>query len=150
MKRLIQRTLFLAALTALPVAYSQGLTEMKTTTQDVAAAQHLIDLHFEIWNDPNPEHWAARFPQVYNADFFVADYAGMAVGYDEVAKLLKRVQGEHAGFTFTPDPITLNHGVGRVTWGYGPQDNPDLVRGEDIFTIENGKLASARVFIDKK
>ncbi|ALM86043.1 hypothetical protein [Bordetella sp. N] len=123
---------------------------MKTTPQDIAAAQRLIDLHFDIWNDSNAANWASKFPQVYTANFFVADYQGMATGYEEVAKLLKRVQGEHAGFVFTPEPISWNHGVGRVTWGYGPQDNPNLVRGEDIFTIEDGKLASARVFIDKK
>lgn len=149
MKKLIQGTLLLAALNALPAASSHGLNDMKNTTQDIAAAQHLIDLHFEIWNDTNPDNWGAKFARVYTTDFFVADYQGMATGYDQVAKLLARVQGEHAGFVFSPDPITWNHGVGRVTWGYGPQDKPNLVRGEDIFTIENGKLASARVFINK-
>ena len=39
-------------------------------------------------------------------------------------------------------------GIGRVTWGYGPAGNPGQVRGEDIFTIENGKIASLHVFID--
>ena len=42
------------------------------------------------------------------------------------------------------------HGVGRVTWSYGPASNPDLIRGEDIFTITDGKLASTRVFLNKK
>nr|WP_179674249.1 nuclear transport factor 2 family protein [Duganella sp. 1224] len=119
-------------------------------TDEVAVAQQLINRHFEIWNDPDPRNWAAKFPAVYAEDFYVADYGGAAAGYADVAKLIQRVQGGHAGFVFTPEPVAWNHGVGRVTWGYGPRDNPNQVRGEDIFTIKNGKLASARVFIDKK
>lgn len=123
---------------------------MHDSEQELAVAQRLIDLHFEIWNDANPRHWAAKFPQVYASDFVVADTSGMATGYDAVSKLIQKVQGEHAGFSFHPDPVAWNHGVGRVTWGYGPSSNPNLVRGEDIFTIKEGKLASAHVFLDKK
>jgi hypothetical protein len=123
---------------------------MNTQEPDIAHVQHLIDLHFDIWNDPEPKNWQAKFPQVYTADFYVADYAGVATGYDDVGKLILKVQQEHAGFRFRPEPVSWNHGVGRVTWGYGPSTNPDLVRGEDIFTIKDGKLASARVFLDKK
>lgn len=121
-----------------------------TQTQELAAAQRLIDLHFGIWNDTNPRNWSSKFEQAYTPNFFVADYAGAATGYVAVGRLLQRVQGEHAGFVFTPDPVAWNHGIGRVTWGYGPQDNPNLIRGEDIFTIKDGRLASAYVFIDKK
>jgi len=123
---------------------------MNDSNHEIALAQRLIDLHFEIWNDPDPRNWAARFPKVYTGDFFVADYDGMATGYDAVSRLIRKVQGEHAGFSFHPGPVAWNHGIGRVTWGYGPAANPNLVRGEDIFTIKDGKLASARVFLDKK
>lgn len=150
MKKTIQWTMFVAALMALPVAHSQEAPNVTVSHQDEAAAQRLIDLHFQIWNDPNPEDWSGKFPQVYTRDFFVADYAGMASGYESVGKLIRRVQREHVGFLFTPDPITWNHGIGRVTWGYGPRDTPNLVRGEDIFTVKDGKLSSARVFIDSK
>jgi hypothetical protein len=123
---------------------------MRIAADDMQTAQRLIDLHFDIWNDPDPQNWSVKFPRVYTKDFYVADASGMATGYDEVGKLIQKVQGEHAGFVFTPDPVSWNHGVGRVTWGYGPASNPNLVRGEDIFTIKDGKLASARVFLDKK
>ncbi|MBN3724816.1 nuclear transport factor 2 family protein [Burkholderia sp. Ac-20379] len=130
--------------------HSQDTRQTATADRELAVAQHLIDLHFEIWNDPNPAHWPAKFPQVYSHDFFLADYAGLARGYPAVSTMIEKVQGAHPGFAFTPEPVTWNHGVGRVTWGYGPRDNPNLIRGEDIFTIEGGKLASARVFINSK
>jgi hypothetical protein len=123
---------------------------MSRDINEVRAAQALIDRHFELWNDTNPANWVAPYHQIYTKDFFVADPAGVARGYEQVTQLMQKVQSAHAGFTFRPEPINWNHGVGRVTWDYGPDDNPGLIHGEDIFTIEDGKLASARVFLDKR
>ncbi|MFS2223871.1 nuclear transport factor 2 family protein [Pantoea sp. B65] len=122
---------------------------MATLTEEIAISQRLIDGHFAIWNDPDAGKRVGKFSQIYTADFFVADYRSMATGYADVAAFIARVRAEHLGFLFTPDPIAWNHGLGRVTWGYGPPDNPNRVRGEDIFTIRDGRLASLRVFIDK-
>ncbi|KRA03817.1 4-hydroxythreonine-4-phosphate dehydrogenase [Achromobacter sp. Root565] len=112
-------------------------------------AQRLIDVHFSIWNDADSHSRELKFDQVYTQDFFVADQSGVAAGYAEVNRLIEQLQGTHAGFRFTPAPITWNHGVGRVVWSYGPRGNPDQVHGEDIFTIKDGKLASAHVFLDR-
>ena len=121
-----------------------------TSIPDAALAQQLVDLHFNIWNDPEPKNWPTKFSQAYAPNFSVADPKALASGYVSVGQLIQRVQSEHAGFVFTPDPITWNHGLGRVTWGYGPRSNPNLVRGEDIFTIKDGKLASMHVFLNKQ
>lgn len=115
----------------------------------VDVAQRLIDAHFSIWNDTDSKSRELRFDEVYTSDFFVADKSGIASGHAEVNRLIDQVQQGHAGFQFTPAPISWNHGVGRVVWGYGPRSNPDQVRGEDIFTIKDGKLASAHVFLDR-
>jgi len=123
---------------------------MTSTHNDASAAQALIDRHFELWNDTNPANWAAQYQRIYTQDFFVADHAGVAQGYEQLTPLLRKVQLAHPGYVFRPAPVQWNYGVGRVTWGYGPSDNPDQIHGEDIFTIENGKLASARVFFDKR
>ena len=123
---------------------------MKPDMHDAAdVAQRLIDIHFSIWNDADSHSRELKFDQVYTQDFFVADQSGVAAGYAEVNGLIEQLQGTHAGFRFTPAPITWNHGVGRVIWSYGPRGNPDQVHGEDIFTIKDGKLASAHVFLDR-
>jgi hypothetical protein len=121
---------------------------MDTHAQEVEVAQRLIDLHFAIWNDTDKAARLARFGAVYSPDFFVADESGKTGDLREVDQLIEKVQSEHAGFVFSPAPISLNHGLGRVTWVYGPKDRPGLIRGEDIFTVRDGRLASAHVFID--
>ncbi|MBS0452704.1 MAG: nuclear transport factor 2 family protein [Proteobacteria bacterium] len=121
---------------------------MNTSAQEIETAQRLIDLHFEIWNHTDKAARLAKFAAVYAPDFFVADYAGKARGFHEVNDLIERVQSGHAGFVFSPDPIAWNHGLGRVSWGYGPKAQTHLIRGEDIFTVRDGRLSSAYVFID--
>lgn len=158
MNTLIRRAVWIAALTAPGIAlaaapdaaHSQQTKQIKAIDQDAEVAQHLIDLHFEIWNDPDSAHRATKFSQAYSPAFFLADESGVARGYAAVGRLIDTVRGSHAGFVFTPEPITWNHGMGRVTWGFGPRDNPNQVRGEDIFTIEDGKLTSARVFLNRQ
>jgi len=122
---------------------------MDTNAQEAATAQRLVDLHFAIWNDRDQAARLAKFEAVYAPDFFVADHAGKAAGFDEVNALIERVQSGHPGFVFAPDPIAWNHGTGRVTWTYGPPEHPDRIRGEDIITLRRGRLASAHVFIDE-
>lgn len=138
-----------SALLLASLAHAQEVRTMSTPAQEAAIAQKLIDRHFEIWNETDAARRLPKYPAVYTADFFVADYAGKDTGYANVDRKIGELQKKNAGFRFTPEPITWNHGVGRVTWGYGPKDKPNQIRGEDIFTIEGGKLASARVFIDK-
>ena len=122
---------------------------MYTNAQEIETAQRLIDLHFEIWNHTDRAARLAKFEAAYAPEFFVADHAGKAVGFEQVNQLIERVQSEHAGFVFSPAPVTWNHGLGRVTWGYGPRGQPNLIRGEDIFTVSDGRLSSAYVFIER-
>ena len=121
---------------------------MHNSSSETTLAQQLIDRHFHIWNDPNPTSRATKFAAVYAPDIFVADHGGKAEGYQNVNSLIERVQTQHTGFLFSPEPISWNHGLGRVRWGYGPKNNADLVRGEDIFIVRDGKLAGMHVFLD--
>lgn len=147
MTKLIAMALILIS----PLTFSEpkAIDTMSTKIDNLGVVQTLIDQHFEIWNDASAQSWPAKYSTVYADDFFVADESGQAQGYESVTALIRKVQAEHIGFVFTPEPVQWNHGVGRVTWGYGPKDKPNLVRGEDIFTISDGKLSSARVFINK-
>lgn len=140
----MKKFISIAALLAASLAHAQPPTDA-----DTAAAQQLMDRHFAVWNDTDAARRAASFAQLYSADVLFADYHGVARGHAGVGEMIQRVQDGHAGYRFTPEPVTWNHGLGRVRWGYGPQDDPNRIRGEDIFTIQGGKLASAYVFFDK-
>lgn len=121
---------------------------MNITTQAAPAGlQQLIDRHFALWNSHDAAERAKGFATVYTAAFFVADENGLSEGAERINAAIDDVQSQHPGFLFTPAPVEWNHGLARVTWGYGPQDDPYRVRGEDIFTVSDGRLSSARVFL---
>lgn len=150
MKNILCIGIWLLAALMIPVAHSQEIQTMNTDAQAVATAQALIDRHFEIWNNRNSEARLQGFAATYTEDFSVADYAGMASTFPAVNQLIERVLTQHPGFSFSPEPVAWNHGMGRVRWGFGPGDKPDQVRGEDIFTVRDGKLASMHVFLDNQ
>lgn len=151
MKKVFTQTLMLAVLLAgTHNVLAESITMNITTTQTAPdGLQQLIDRHFAIWNNTDAAEREKAFAAVYSSDFFVADYDGLNEGADRVNAAISKVQSQHPGFIFTPAPVEWNHGIARVTWGYGPKDNPYLVRGEDVFTISEGRLSSARVFISK-
>jgi hypothetical protein len=151
MKKIFTQGLLLTALLAGTYnVFAENTTMNITTTETVPAGlQQLIDRHFAIWNNTDATERAKGFAGVYTADFFVADYDGLNKGAERVNAAISRVQSKHPGFIFTPAPVEWNHGVARVTWGYGPKDNPYLVRGEDVITVSGDRLSSARVFLSK-
>ena len=151
MKKVFIQSLLLAALLAGSNNVLAENTTMNITTAQIAPAglQELIDRHFAIWNNTDAVEREKAFTAVYSSDFFVADYDGLNAGVDRVKVAISRVQSRHPGFIFTPAAVEWNHGIARVTWGYGPKENPYLVRGEDVFTVSAGKLSSARVFLNK-
>lgn len=151
MKKVFSQSLLLAALLAGSHNVLAENTTMNITTAQIAPAglQQLIDRHFAIWNNTDAVEREKAFAAVYSSDFLVADYDGLNAGADRVNAAIGRVQSQHPGFIFTPAAVEWNHGIARVTWGYGPKDNPYLVRGEDVFTVSEGRLSSARVFLNK-
>jgi len=149
MKNIFFAAAWLIAVFAAPQSHAQDTSKMTADTQFVVMAQALVNQHFAIWGDPSSDR-IAKFAAVYTSDITVADYAAVATGYSDVNQVIGRVQKQHEGFKFSPEPVTWNHGFGRVRWGFGPQDNPNLVRGEDIFTVRDGKLSSLHVFLDNK
>lgn len=151
MKKTVAQTLLLALLLAGTHSVLAENTIMNVTTTQTAPAglQQLIDRHFAIWNNPRAAEREQAFASVYSPDFFVADYNGLNEGAARVNAAITKVQSQHPGFIFTPEPVEWNHGIARVRWGYGPKEDLYRVRGEDIFTVSDGRLASARVFLNQ-
>jgi hypothetical protein len=148
MKKILAASIWLVAALATSSSFAQETQLMTTDAEVRATAQQLVDRHFEIWNDRNNAQRMEKFTRVYTPDVEVADYKALATGYSAINQLIDRVQQEHQGFAFSPEPVAVNHGLVRVRWDFGPKDQPNKVRGEDIFTMREGKLGSLHVFLD--
>jgi hypothetical protein len=62
---------------------------------------------------------------------------------------IARIQEHTPGFVFseigTPQ---AHHGIGRMSWGYGPQGEPPKVTGLDVVVIRESKIAAMYTFLD--
>jgi hypothetical protein len=130
------------------ISNAKTILNAPSTKEDLILAQELVEKHFAIWNDYSLADFEKKYAEVYAKDFFLGDPKGRAQGASELFKLVTRVHKEHPGFLFRPEKATLNHGIGRVRWTLGPKENSTLIQGEDIFTIENGRISSMRVFLN--
>ncbi|CAB3649651.1 hypothetical protein LMG24238_01057 [Paraburkholderia sediminicola] len=77
------------------------------------------------------------------------DPDGRHVGLDAIHRRVNELQARFPGFDFVErGPVDVMHGIGRLAWGYGPDDNRTAVTGIDIAVTRDGKILELYVFID--
>lgn len=106
----------------------------------------LINKHFQIWSDTNPESRRKAIGEVYSENCLVYDpfYPETIVGYDGLMTLIDEVQAKflHFHFGIIPDSLEEHHGQVKVSWYFGPSDNPHTISGQDFMYIKNGLVQS--------
>lgn len=70
-------------------------------------------------------------------------------GRAAVEEAVVRLQAARPGFRFqlTSEPQVID-GAGRVTWAFGPPENPKAVTGMDVVTVSGGRIAVLLTFLD--
>src|SRR5579871_5588243 len=80
--------LAMLALSSVSSGQAQIVDVAPTPPEQVEIAQTLIDTHFQLWNSADPSQKKDLFGETYTKDFFVADYHGLARGYDATIALI--------------------------------------------------------------
>jgi hypothetical protein len=74
---------------------------------------------------------------------------GIHHGRREVDETVGGLLAQFPGFRFAVDGVAQGqHGVGRISWIFGPPESPRQITGEDIGIIQDGRLATLYAFID--
>lgn len=77
------------------------------------------------------------------------DPDGRHVGFAAIDRKVAELQARFPGFDFIErGPAEAMHGIGRLAWGYGPEDNRTAVTGVDIAVTRDGRLVELYAFID--
>ncbi|SOE91997.1 hypothetical protein SAMN05414139_04703 [Burkholderia sp. D7] len=77
------------------------------------------------------------------------DPDGRYAGFDAINRRVDELQARFPGFDFIErGPVEAMHGIGRLAWGYGPEDNRTAVTGVDIAVTRDGRLLELYAFID--
>lgn len=77
------------------------------------------------------------------------DPDGRYVGLDAINRRVDKLQARFPAFDFVErGAVEAMHGVGRLPWGYGPEENRSAVTGVDVAVTRDGRLLELYAFID--
>lgn len=109
----------------------------------------LVQGYVAMLNDPLETNRRAFLEKHYTENTVFNDPEGLVVGREQLNTLLGKLQDANKGWAFKAvGKPYVQHGNVRVRWQYGPGNHPDMVTGEDVVTIADGRIASTIVFLD--
>ncbi|WP_221931300.1 hypothetical protein [Pedobacter westerhofensis] len=115
-------------------------------------SQLLEDSLLLIWNNRNSVERLELMEKIYSGDivFFENDYSEPFKGFTAINDLIDKLQlSWPESFKFTTTDFEINHNIQYVSWVLGPDAQQPVAAGKDIAIIENGKIVSLYLFLDK-
>ncbi|MFG1925071.1 nuclear transport factor 2 family protein [Cryptosporangium sp. NPDC048952] len=97
----------------------------------------------EVFNERDGERRREAIRRTYASDVKFADPDEIVVGHDALDAKAQGILDGAPGFVFTPAGTTyVNNDLGYLTWNFGPEGAPPVVRGVDIALVRDGVIAS--------
>jgi hypothetical protein len=113
-------------------------------------ANQIADRYIAVWNETDPARRNAMLAKDWSADATYADPLMKGEGHAEIGALIGAVQQRFPGFRFALNGRVDSHGDNvRFSWALGPQSDPEMIKGTDFATTEDGRLKSVIGFLDK-
>jgi hypothetical protein len=112
---------------------------------------NLIAEHYiAAWNETDPARRSELLIKGWSKDATYADPLMKGQGREAIAALIGAVQERFPGFRFALDGRVDSHGDNiRFSWALGPDSDPQMIKGTDFATTEDGRLKSVTGFLDK-
>lgn len=107
------------------------------------------NLH-DVFDNRDAAARRARIDEVYTDDVLFTDPEGPATGRDIVEERAAKLLAElPADFTFAEDGIAyLGPDAGALAWTVGPAGGEPVVRGIDVITVRDGRIATLLTIVN--
>ena len=103
----------------------------------------------EVFNNEDATQRRQVIAELWAEHCVFVDPDGVHRGRQKVDEAVSGLLARFPGYRFAVDkPAQGQHGVGRMSWVYGPPEDPRRITGQDVGAIENGRLATLYAFID--
>lgn len=128
-----------------PASAVQVTTEpySKTFLQAFAAKQ------VAIWNETDSVARLPKLREIYQNNVSFFDPEMPVQGINNLNQRITALQRQNKNFKFSLVKIDNSNNMVRYYWNYGPAQQPNLISGLDLIILENGKIRTLNVFIDK-
>ncbi|WP_375691174.1 nuclear transport factor 2 family protein [Pseudooceanicola sp. LIPI14-2-Ac024] len=111
--------------------------------------RQIADAYIDIWNTADPAGRQAKIAALWTEDAQFADPVAQAAGRAEIAALIGTVRDTYPDMTFavTGTPDGFGEMV-RFGWSMAAPGTAPVVRGTDIATCRDGRIATVTGFFD--
>ncbi|MFC3562833.1 nuclear transport factor 2 family protein [Pedobacter jamesrossensis] len=114
-----------------------------------ALAIVLIEKHLDLWSERNSEFRKNELASVYSSLVTIHDPIAGLIRFEELNSFIDDLLRKFSNFKFSiMEPIDVHGEVARLSWAFGPEDNPEEVTGQDFFIFMDGKIISLSIFLD--
>lgn len=98
---------------------------------------------FEVFGERDPDRRMAAIRRTYTADVSFFDPDAAASGHQGLSAKAQEILDGAPGFVFSAvGAVRVNHGLGYLPWGFGPEGQPPVVTGVDIALVEDGLITT--------
>ncbi|MGR3321479.1 MAG: nuclear transport factor 2 family protein [Pseudooceanicola sp.] len=109
----------------------------------------IAEAYLALWNIAETEARQSAIAALFTPDAKFADPATHANGREEIAAMIETVRQNYPGMRFSlagvPDGFG---GCVRFSWAMGTPDAAPVVKGTDIVTMQDGRIAALVGFFD--
>ncbi len=110
----------------------------------------IAERYVAAWNETEPRARRARVAEAWTAAGHYLDPLMEGRGHDGIDGMIAGVQARFPGLRFRLSGEPDGFGdLLRFSWELGPEGSEALVRGTDFAVVEEGRLKSVNVFLDK-
>ena len=113
-------------------------------------ATQIADRYITVWNETDPVRRNALLAEGWNEDATYVDPIVAGSGLAEIGALIGAVHERFPGLRFTlAGRVDSYADKVRFSWAFGPQTEPDMIKGTDFVVTRQGRVESVTGFIDK-
>lgn len=98
---------------------------------------------FEVFGERDPDRRLTAIRRTYTADVSFFDPDAAVSGHEALSAKAQEILDGAPGFVFSvAGAVRVNHGLGYLPWGFGPDGQPPVVTGVDIALVQDGLIAA--------
>jgi hypothetical protein len=109
----------------------------------------LLRKNLEAFGERDAEKRRTAISRIWESDGVFIDPDGTHIGPEAINNAVEDLLLKFPDFVFRESGVPDSHnGIGRLTWGFGPEGKKPTVAGLDVIVSKAGKIKALYTFLD--
>ena len=113
------------------------------------SVDELLKKNLKAFGERNAQKRRMAISTIWESDGVFIDPDGLHIGPEAIDNAVQHLLLKFADFVFSELGVPDSHnGIGRLTWGFGPEGKKPTVAGLDVIVSKAGKIKALYTFLD--